>query len=216
MHARRSGGPRTTIRRQRQKANYDRTTIDAIIDASPWCHLAVTVEGVAMAIPTFGVRDGDTLLIHGARGSSALGSARAADLVSCTFTIIDGLLVATTGFEHSVAFRSVVVVGQPSVLSGADKVRALDLLVDGVIPGRSAEIPRPTRQELNATVVLAVSLDECVAKVSVGPPDATQPSDGPPIWAGVVPITSALGVPQSFDPTIPIPPSIIALTEEQR
>lgn len=206
---------RTTVRRQRQKASYDEATVHAIVDAQPWCHLAVTVVGLAMAIPTIAVRDGDVLYLHGSRRSTAILAALAAEQVAVTFTLIDGLLVATTGFEHSIAFRTVVVVGTPSAVSGAAKRRALDLLVDAVLPGRSHELPEATPRELAATTVLRVDLTEAVAKVSVGPPDARATPGHGAVWAGEVPLEQRYGNPTDTTVGVDLPASVRRLLREQ-
>jgi nitroimidazol reductase NimA-like FMN-containing flavoprotein (pyridoxamine 5'-phosphate oxidase superfamily) len=202
----------TTVRRQRQKAAYDRSTVYATIDATPWCHLAVLVDGVAMAIPTLAVRDGDAVLLHGAKRSQAMVAAAAAERVAATFTTIDGLLVATTGFEHSVAYRTAIVVGPVTVLSGTAKRAALDRLLDGVLPGRSGELQPPTVREVGATTVLRLDLAEASAKVSAGPPDATHAASGAPVWAGTVPLETRWGTPVPVDPSIPTPASVRRLT----
>jgi len=186
----------TTVRRQRQLARYDDSTVFAIIDAAPCCHVAVLRDGLPMALPTIATRVDATVYLHGAPASALLRDAGGAERVSATFTCIDGVVVARSGFHSTLAYRSAVVVGATRLVTGEELVASLDALVDHILPGRSAEVRRPTRRELAATSVVALEIEEASAKVSLGPPqDPASDLEGE-AWAGIVPATLRYGTPQ--------------------
>jgi uncharacterized protein len=188
-------GPRTTVRRLPEKARYDAATVHAILDEALVAHVAATVQGRAVALPTLVVRDGATLYLHGSRSNAVLASVVEAREAWVTATLLDGLRLARSGFESSVAYRSVVVVGAAREVAGDEKDRALELLVDRVAPGRSREVRPASDRERALTRVVAVAIDEASAKVSSGPTD-DEPADlDRPIWAGTVPIRTIYGEP---------------------
>jgi len=180
-------GAHTRVRRLPEKAAYDEATIDAILDAAPMCHVAGVVDGVAMALPTLHQRVGRTLYVHGSKSNALLRAVLAAGVASLSVTILDGLRLARSGFESSIAYRSVVVVGRTREVDDvADKTRILHDFVDVVLPGRAREVREITAREVNLTLVVAIEIDEASAKVSVGP-TADEPADAQlPIWAGTV------------------------------
>ena len=140
-----------TIRRLPEKAVDDRAVIDAILDEGYVCHVAYLVDDRPVVIPTLYVRDDDTCLLHGSTASGIAAAARRRSPLSVAVTLVDGLVVARSGFESSVNYRSVVIHGEGTVLSGDAHARALDLMVDGLIPGRLADIRPPTDIELRQT-----------------------------------------------------------------
>ena len=186
---------RSTPRREKERAQSDRAALYDVLDASLVCHLAVVVDGVPLALPTaFGVDpdgpdEGGTLYLHGSVASRSLVQSPD-QVVSVTLTVLDGIVLARSGFNHSMNYRSAVVVGRPrAVTEEAERSRALDLIVDHVVPGRSATLRRPTRKELAATTVLALPLHEASVKRRAGDPsdeDADVEAGG--VWAGVVPL----------------------------
>ncbi len=186
---------RSRPRREKERARSDRAALDAVLDAALICHLAVVVDGVPLALPTvFAVdhagpdRDG-TLYLHGSVASRSLVQGPHQD-VSVTFTLLDGIVLARSGFNHSMNYRSAVVIGRPRVVTDADeREHAFDLLVDHAAPGRSAELRRPTRKELAATTLLALSMHEASVKVSDGDPqDEDFDIEAGGVWAGVIPL----------------------------
>jgi nitroimidazol reductase NimA-like FMN-containing flavoprotein (pyridoxamine 5'-phosphate oxidase superfamily) len=186
---------RSTPRREKDRAQSDRAALYDVLDASLVCHLAVVVDGVPLALPTvFGVDpdgpdEGGTLYLHGSVASRSLVQSPDQD-VSVTLTVLDGIVLARSGFNHSMNYRSAVVVGRPRVVTEeAERSRALDLLVDHVVPGRSATLRRPTRKELAATTVLALPLHEASVKRRAGDPaDEDVDVEVGGVWAGVVPL----------------------------
>jgi nitroimidazol reductase NimA-like FMN-containing flavoprotein (pyridoxamine 5'-phosphate oxidase superfamily) len=200
MHHHLSPTPRSSPRRERERAQADRAALYDVLDAALVCHLGVLVDGVPMALPTvFGVDldgpdEGGTVYVHGSVASRSLVQAPAQD-VSVTMTVLDGLVLARSGFMHSMNYRSAVVVGRPRVVTDEqERSHALDVLVDHVVPGRSAALRRPTRKELAATAVLALPLYEASVKRRSGDPedeDFDVAAGG--VWAGVVPLATTAG-----------------------
>ena len=194
--------PRSTPRREKERAQSDRAALYDVLAASLICHLGVVVDGVPLALPTvFGVDpdgpdQGGTLYVHGSVASRSLLQGPGQD-VSVTMTVLDGIVLARSGFNHSMNYRSAVVIGRPRVVTDdAERSRALDLLVDHVTPGRSAHLRRPTRKELASTTVLALPLHEASVKRRVGDPsDEDFDVEAGGVWAGVVPLRLAAGDP---------------------
>ena len=172
------------------------------------CHVAYLIDNRPVVIPTLYVRDVDTCLLHGSTASGIAGAARRGSPLSVAVTLVDGLVVARSGFESSVNYRSVVIHGQGTVLSGDAHARALDLMVDGLIPGRLNDIRPPTDIELRKTAVVSVPIEIVSAKVSTGPPE-DDPSDiGTGVWAGVVPVKTTYGEPDpapDLEPDLQVP-----------
>ncbi|HET7387126.1 MAG TPA: pyridoxamine 5'-phosphate oxidase family protein [Nocardioidaceae bacterium] len=186
---------RSTPRRESDRAQSDRAALLAVLDASLICHLAVVVDEVPLALPTvFGVdldgpdQDG-TVYLHGSVASRSLVAGPAQE-ISVTWTVLDGIVLARSAFHHSMNYRSAVAIGRPRVVTDPDeKARALDLVVDHVVPGRSAALREHTRKELAATVVLALPLHEASVKQRTGGPndDAPDVASGE-VWAGELPL----------------------------
>lgn len=199
-HGSLSPTPRSSPRREKERAQVDRAALYDVLDTALLCHLGVLVDGVPMALPmVFGVDldgpdEGGTVYVHGSVASRSLVQAPAHD-VSVTMTVLDGLVLARSGFMHSMNYRSAVVMGRPRVVSEeTERSHALDVLVDHVVPGRSAALRRPTRKELAATTVLALPLHEASVKCRSGDPedeDFDVAAGG--VWAGVVPFTTTAG-----------------------
>jgi len=185
---------RSTPRREKERARRDRAALYDALEHAFVGHLAVVVDGVPLALPTvFGVDpdgpdQGGTLYLHGSVASRSLVQGPAQD-VSFTVTVLDGLVLARSGFSHSMNYRSAVVIGRPRVVEDPDeRAHALDLLVDHVVPGRAATLRRPTRKELAATTVLALPLHEASVKSRTGDPDDEDADVAAGVWAGVVPL----------------------------
>ena len=185
---------RSTPRREKERAATGRAALDGVLAASLTCHLAVVVDGVPLALPTVfavdldGPDEGGTVYVHGSVASRSLVQAPDQD-VSVTWTVLDGIVLARSGFNHSMNYRSAVVIGRPRVVAeAAERAHALDLLVDHVAPGRSAALRRPTRKELAATTVLALPLHEASVKVRAGDPEDEPEDVAAGVWAGVVPL----------------------------
>jgi hypothetical protein len=180
---------RTRVRRLPDRGRYDRETIDAILDEAFFCHVAFAVDGSPRITPTIHARDGDTLYIHGSNASRTLRSLREGAEACVVVTILDGLVLARSAFQHSMNYRSVVVFGRPREVTDPDeKWAAQRVLVEHVVPGRSAEARMPNDREMRQTTILAFSLDEASAKVRTGPPKDDEEDYDLPVWAGVLPL----------------------------
>ncbi len=215
MTARRGPGARTRVRRLPAKARYERSVVDAILDEAPFCHVAALVDGVAMALPTLHAREGDVLYLHGSRSNAVMKAVVARGDACVTATLYDGIRVARSGFESSIAYRSVVVFGRAEAVTDHDeKRRVLDHFVDAVLPGRASEVRTATDDEVRRTMVVRVAIDEASAKLSQGPTEDDEADRSLPIWSGVIPASIVFGdpVPSSdgamADGSVPVPRSI--------
>jgi nitroimidazol reductase NimA-like FMN-containing flavoprotein (pyridoxamine 5'-phosphate oxidase superfamily) len=181
--------PRTTVRRLPDRARYDRATVDAILDEGLVCHVGFVDEGQPYVIPSAYARQGDRLVIHGS-AASRMVKVLAGGVPACvTVTLLDGLVLARSGFHHSMNYRSVVVLGRAAeVVDPAEKRAAVDAIVEHVAPGRVANVRPPTEKELRATRVVAIRLDEAAAKVRTGPPKDDEEDYALPVWAGELPL----------------------------
>ena len=193
-----SPSDRTRVRREPQRGRYDRETIDAILDEALFCHLGFVADEQPYVIPTLHTRVGDLLYVHGSSASRMLRHAAEGAPMCATVTLLDGLVLAKSVFNHSIDYRSVVVLGSARLVEGDEKVEALRALTDHVAPGRWEEARQPTLLELKATSVLAFTLDEASAKIRTGPPEDEPEDVDLPVWSGVVPIHLAAG-PSEYD-----------------
>ena len=203
---------RTTVRRLRKRAAYDRTTIDAILDEALHCHLGFVVDGQPYVIPTIHARVADWVYVHGSAASRMLRTLADGVAACLTVTLVDGLVLARSAFHHSMNYRSVVVLGTArAVVEPGEKVAALRAVVEHVVPGRWSEVRPPNERELRATSVLSLSLAEASAKVRTGGPVDDEEDLAWPCWAGVLPIASTLGAPIPDPRLAPgTPPSVCA------
>lgn len=187
---------RTEVRRLPKRAVYDRAQIDSILDAGTVCHVGFVADGQPYVLPTGYVRSGDQIYFHGSAASRMLRTLASGLDVCVTVTLLDGLVLARSAFHHSVNYRSVVILGKARLVTdAAERVEALRAFTNHVAPGRWEEVRQPNEQELKATSVLALKLDEVSAKVRQGPPVDDEEDYALPVWAGVVPVRLSLGQP---------------------
>lgn len=187
---------RTTVRRLKKRAVYDKAGVHAILDEGFVCHVGFAVEGQPYVIPTLYARKDETLYFHGAMASRMLRTLSEGVAVCLTVTLIDALVLARSAFHHSMNYRSVVVLGTARPVTDADeRMQALETITDHVVPGRWAEVRGPNDLELKQTTVLALALEEVSAKVRNGPPGDDEEDYALPIWAGVLPLVSHIGTP---------------------
>ena len=187
----------TRIKRMPKRARYDREDIYAILDAGFVCHVGYNIGKQPFVTPTAYWREGDAVYWHGSSKSRALMAVEAGAPVCFTVTLLDGLVVARSGFHKSVNYRSVMAFGKPYKVTDPDeKVAKMEAFVERIYPGRWKELRPVTRQELKATTILGLHLDEAVAKVRTGMPVDDDPDYALPIWAGVFPITQVVGKPR--------------------
>ena len=162
--------PRTTVKRLPKRGRHDFETIAAILDATFLCHLGFVAEGQPYVIPTAFGRDGRTLYVHGSAVSRTLKRLTEGVPMCLTATILDGLVLARSGFHSSMNYRSAVVLGTATVVEPDQKIHALEVISEQILPGRWAEIRGPSRKELNGTTVLQIPIEEASAKIRNAPP----------------------------------------------
>jgi hypothetical protein len=180
---------RTRVRRRPERARYDAATIRAILDEGLVCHLGFVSGGQPSVIPTTYARRGDHLYVHGSAASRTLREVAKGLPVCVTVTLLDGLVLARSAFHHSMNYRSVVILGRAvEVADPEEKLFALEAIVEHVLRGRWSEVRPPTDQELRATTVLRLPLDEASAKVRAGGPLDDQEDLALGCWAGVIPL----------------------------
>lgn len=180
---------RTALRRIPEKGAYDRQVIDGILDEALYCHLGFVFEGAPFVIPTIHAHLDDTVYVHGAAGSRMLKHLRKGFEACLTVTILDGLVMARSLFEHSMNYRSVMVLGPAHEVTDPDeKMVALEAIADHIAPGRWRDARGPTPVEFDKTRVIAMALDEASAKISTGPPEDNEDDYELDVWAGVIPV----------------------------
>jgi nitroimidazol reductase NimA-like FMN-containing flavoprotein (pyridoxamine 5'-phosphate oxidase superfamily) len=204
---------RTRARRLKERANYERAVVEAILDEAIVCHVGFVEGGQPYVIPTIHARIGDVLYLHGAPANHMLKTLDGGLDACVTATLLDGLVLARSAFHHSVNYRSVCLFGQASLVTDeAEKTAALTALVEHVVAGRSADARPPTPSELRGTTVLRLPIVEASAKVRVGPPVDDAEDMALDIWAGVLPLATAVGAPvpaPDLVGTPPVPPYLV-------
>jgi nitroimidazol reductase NimA-like FMN-containing flavoprotein (pyridoxamine 5'-phosphate oxidase superfamily) len=188
---------RTQVKRLPKRGHYDAETIYAILDEAFVCHVGFNVDGQPFVIPTNYGRKGDTVYLHGSSASRMLRTLSAGVRVCVTVTLVDGLVLARSAFHHSVNYRSVVILGTANLVDDpTEKMEALRLFTEHVLKGRWDDIRLPNEQELKATTVLALNIEEASAKIRSGGPLDDEPDYLLPIWAGVLPLRTVAAQPE--------------------
>jgi nitroimidazol reductase NimA-like FMN-containing flavoprotein (pyridoxamine 5'-phosphate oxidase superfamily) len=189
---------RTKVRRLAKRASYDKLAVHAILDEGFVCHIGFALDSQPYVIPTIYARASDTLYVHGSAASRMLRTLTRGVPVCITVTLLDGLVLARSAFHHSLNYRSVVVIGNARLVDDREeKMRALHLITDHVVPGRWAEVRTPNELELKQSSVLGLPLAEVSAKIRSGPPIDDEEDYALSVWAGVLPVTTLLGTPMS-------------------
>ena len=179
---------RVRLRRRHDRGGYDATTIYPILDAMPLCSVGYVFEGQPYVTPTLQWREGDQLYWHGSSASRMLRAVEEAE-VCVTVALLDGFVLARSGFHHSINYRSAMMLGTARKVSDPDEKEArLQTFVDGLLPGRWDMLRPATPQEIKATTVMTMPIDEASSKIRTGPPGDDEEDYGLPIWAGVVPV----------------------------
>jgi uncharacterized protein len=185
---------RTQVKRLPKRGHYDRETVYAILDAGVMCHVGYTIDGEPYVTPTFYWRKDDRVYWHGSSASRMLRTIEKGTRVCLTVAMLDGFVLARSAFHHSVNYRSVMAFGTAHKVDDPDeKMQAMIDFVERLYPGRWNELRPVNAQEIKATTILGMDLSEAVAKVRVGPPVDDEEDYALPIWAGVVPVATALG-----------------------
>jgi nitroimidazol reductase NimA-like FMN-containing flavoprotein (pyridoxamine 5'-phosphate oxidase superfamily) len=196
--------PRTKVRRLSKRAVYDKEQVHAILDEGFLCHVGFVQDGQPFVIPTLYARSDETLYMHGSGASRMLKTLAQGVDVCVTVTLVDGYVLARSAFHHSMNYRSVTALGRARLVSDeTEKLAALRVITDHVVPQRWDEVRGPNELEMKQTIVLALPLEEVSAKVRVGPPADDDEDYALPIWAGVVPIRTQLGEPAGDGRVLP-------------
>jgi uncharacterized protein len=194
---------RTKVRRLPDRGKYDSESVYGILDEAFICHVGFVVESQPYVIPTGFARVGDTLYIHGSAASRMLRTLADGVQICVTVTLIDGIVMARSGFHSSMNYRSVVILGRATQVEGRDeKLAAMAAFSEQVMPGRWKDLRETTDAELKGTLVLSLPLKEVSAKVRSGPPKDDEVDYALPLWAGIVPLKLTAGNPIN-DPRLP-------------
>ncbi len=208
--------PSTAVSRLAELQSTSRRQLDDLLDSTPLATVALVRDGHPVALPIGFARIDDEVVIHGSTGSPWLSALAGGAPAAVSVTILDGVVLARSGFESSFHYRSAVLFGTFERVTD-DKVRYLETLTDTFIPGRVAELRASTRKELAATVVLRLPIgpDNWSLKISDGWPEDPESDVAAGGWAGVVPITTSYGTPlraPDCEESIPVAASVLALT----
>jgi nitroimidazol reductase NimA-like FMN-containing flavoprotein (pyridoxamine 5'-phosphate oxidase superfamily) len=200
-----SGPPsqRVRLRRRRERGSYERDVIDAILDEALVAHLGIVApDGQPLVIPTLHARVGDLVYLHGSAAGRTLRALAEGAPACLTVSLIDGLVLARSAMHHSANYRSVILLGKATrVEEPAAKHAAFRAIVEHIVPGRWPDVRPPSEDELKATAVLAICIDEASAKVRTGPPIDDEDDYALPAWAGVIPLCTQAGAPEA-DPRL--------------
>jgi uncharacterized protein len=211
---------RSTLRRRRDRGSHDWNLIADILDAGLVAHVGFCVADQMFVIPLTYGRDGRILLLHGSIASRLLRELESGAQVCVTVTLIDGLVLSRSAFDHSMNYRSVVAFGQAQIIADREKkLAALRLMSEHLIAGRWDEVRAPSVRELNATTVLKFSIEEASAKVRTGPPQDAKSDLKHPVWAGVLPLQLKALPPVPDDhlcEQTPIPASVLQYIARRR
>jgi nitroimidazol reductase NimA-like FMN-containing flavoprotein (pyridoxamine 5'-phosphate oxidase superfamily) len=197
--------PRTRVTREPERAVYDRAVAYKILDEGFVCHVGFVVDSQPFVIPTSYGRQGDNLYLHGSAASRMLRNLDQGIPACVTVTLLDGLVLARSIFNHSMNYRSVVVLGTAvAVTDPQEKLEALRALSEHILPGRWEDVRHPNEKELKATLAMRLPIEEFSAKVRQGPPIDDEEDYSFPTWAGVIPLTTVPGAPVN-DPRLDPP-----------
>jgi nitroimidazol reductase NimA-like FMN-containing flavoprotein (pyridoxamine 5'-phosphate oxidase superfamily) len=205
---------RVRLRRRRERGRYERSVIDAILDEALIAHLGIAgSDGQPFVIPMLHARRGDVVYCHGSAAGRATRALAGGAPACLTVTLLDALVLARSAMHHSANYRSVMLLGEATVVDQADeKLAALEAIVEHIVPGRWADVRWPTANELKATSVLSIPIEEASAKIRTGPPLDDEEDYALSAWAGVIPFAAASMTPEP-DPRLRegiVPPPYVA------
>jgi nitroimidazol reductase NimA-like FMN-containing flavoprotein (pyridoxamine 5'-phosphate oxidase superfamily) len=187
--------PRTALRRKRERGSHERAVVESILDEGLVANVGFVSDGRPVVLPMAYARLGQVLYLHGASANHLLRSISGA-AVCVTVTLVDALVLARSAFHHSMNYRSAVLFGTAATVTDNDeKSRALDALVEHMVPGRTRDARPPTPSELRATLVVRLPIDEGSAKIRTGPPIDDDEDLDLDVWAGVIPLQIVAGAP---------------------
>jgi uncharacterized protein len=208
---------RSTVKRHPERGAYERDVIDSILDEALVCHVGFAIDGQPFVIPTIHARDGDVLYLHGSPGSRMLRNLRNGVDACVTVTLLDGLVLARSVYNHSMNYRSVVVIGRArEVTDREEKLRAMRCVVEHIVPGRWEDARQPSEKEIKATTILALPLTEASAKIRTGSAADDEDDLDLPVWAGVIPLALQSSEPLPEEGVTDSPPGYVSDYERRR
>ncbi len=188
------------VRQLREKADYDASTVHAVLDAGLVASVGFVEDGAPVVVPMIYGRDGETIYLHGARKARVIRLLEQTQQVCVNVTLLDGIVFARSAFNSSMNYRSATVFGAPTLVEGDDeKLRAMRVISENTMPGRWDELRESLDREVKMTGVIALQIESASAKISSGLPDDEDEDYDIPIWAGVLPLESRLTTLQSDD-----------------
>lgn len=186
--------PRNRVKRLHERGRYDRETVHAILDAAMLCHIAYVIDGQPYCTPTVFWREGDHLYWHGSSASRMLRAQKPGLPVCLTVTHLDSLVLARCGFNHSVDYRSVMAFGTAGIIDDAEqKARALSAMIDRFYPSRDATLRASSDQELKATMLLGMEIEDASGKIRAKGVGDEEEDYALPIYAARIPVRQVLG-----------------------
>ena len=181
------------VRQIREKARYDRHTVHAVLDAAPVACVGFVQDDQPVVVPMIYGRDGETLFLHGARKARVIRMLEENDRVCVNVTLVDGIVFARSAFNSSMHYRSATIFGTPGLVEDRDgKLHAMRVISEHTMPGRWDELREPLEREIKMTGVIAIDIESASAKISTGMPEDEDEDYEIPIWAGVLPVQTAL------------------------
>jgi len=197
------------VRQLREKAAYDRQAVHAVLDDALVAHVGFVMDGAPVVVPMIYGRENEIIYLHGARKARVIRLLENTERACLNVTFVDALVLARSAFNSSMNYRSVTVFGTPSLVGKYDdKVHAMRVISEHLMPGRWDELRDPHEREVKMTGVIALEIESASAKISTGMPDDEDDDYDIPIWAGVLPIESAFTqlqtddrVPESVEPS---------------
>jgi nitroimidazol reductase NimA-like FMN-containing flavoprotein (pyridoxamine 5'-phosphate oxidase superfamily) len=212
--------PRNRVKRLHERGRYDHETVHAILDAAMICHIAYVIDGQPYCTPTAFWREGNHLYWHGSSASRMLRVQKPGIPVCLTVTHLDSLVLARCGFNHSVDYRSAMCFGTAHIVEDLDeKAKALDIMIDRFYPGRNAELRPSTTQELKATMVIGMTIEEASGKIRAKGVGDEEEDYALPIYAARFPVTQVIGAAEPcprMPAGVPYPPGLAGFTPGRR
>jgi uncharacterized protein len=189
---------RTRLRRRRDRGSYDRAVIDAILDEALIAHLGIVEpDGQPLVLPMLHARRGDLVYLHGSVAGRTMRALAAGSPACLTVSLLDGLVLARSAMHHSANYRSVILLGRAiSVEDPARKQEAFEAIVEHIVPGRWPDVRPPSENEMKATAIVALPIEEASAKIRTGPPVDDEADYALPAWAGVIPLVTHTATPE--------------------
>ncbi|MBR1235966.1 pyridoxamine 5'-phosphate oxidase family protein [Bradyrhizobium sp. AUGA SZCCT0182] len=189
--------PRNRVKRLHERGRYDHATVHSLLDASMLCHVSYVIDGQPYCTPTFFWREGSRLYWHGSSASRMLENQSDGQKVCLTVAHLDSLVLARCGFNHSADYRAVMAFGTAYIVTDPDeKARALVAMVDRFFPDRTASLRQSTKQEIKASAVIAMEIEQASAKVrSKGVADDDE-DYALPVYAERIPVRTVIGAPE--------------------